>query len=122
MRYLQVLDGRAGRAAADGPRAWTSVDVMSMYQGRAVLITDEGAELAVGADLRSRQDGLESWFGRLTVPGEHWEALKNKVSGCRLRLDTRKEGEFIRTQTNDRPRTPGSPFFYNIVGNGDAPF
>ncbi|MFF0736923.1 hypothetical protein ACFYVK_35580 [Streptomyces chartreusis] len=95
---------------------------MSIYQGRAVLITNEGTEFTVGADLRSRQDGRESWFGRLTVPGEHWDALKNKVDGYRLRLDTGQEGEFIRTQTNDRPRTPGSPFFYNIIGNGDAPF
>jgi hypothetical protein len=95
---------------------------MGMYQGRAVLITDEGVELAVGADLRSQQGERASWFGRLTVPGEHWDDLKNKVSGYRLRLDSGKEGEFIRTQTDDRPRTPGSPFFYNIVGNSAAPF
>jgi hypothetical protein len=95
---------------------------MAIYQGPAVLITDEGAEFTVGADLRSRQDRLESWFGRLTIPGEHWGDLKNKADGYRLRLPDGTEGAFIRTQTNDSPRTPGSPFFYNIVGNGDAPF
>jgi hypothetical protein len=95
---------------------------MAIYQGPAVLITDEGAEFTVGADLRSRLAGLESWGGRLLVQGEHWDVLKNKVSGYKLRLPDGSEGDFLRTQTDDHPRTAGSPFHYNIVGNGDAPF
>lgn len=95
---------------------------MSIYQGPAVIVTDEGPEITVGADLRSRTDGLESWHGRLLVQGEHWNELKNKVDGYRLRLPSGKESAFIRTNTNDRPRTQGAPFFYNIVGNDDAPF
>jgi hypothetical protein len=95
---------------------------MATYQGPAVLLTYDGCEFTVGADLRSRQDGRVSWFGRLLVPGEHWDDLKNRVDGFRLRLQDSREGAFIRAQTNDRPSSPGSPFFYNIIGNGEAPF
>ena len=95
---------------------------MTIYQGPAVLVTDEGEEFTVGADLRSRLAGHASWGGRLLVQGEHWNTLKNKVSGYRLRLPDGREGEFLRTQTDDRPRVLGSPFHYNIVGNGDVPF
>ncbi|MGC5534196.1 hypothetical protein [Streptomyces sp. SR-10] len=95
---------------------------MAIYQGPAVLVTDEGSEITIGADLRSRTDGREEWMGRLLIQGEHWDALKNRTSGYRLRLPSGKEGAFLRTQTNDRPQAAGSPFFYSIVGDGDAPF
>ncbi|WP_435643892.1 hypothetical protein ACR9VJ_26555 [Streptomyces sp. H49] len=95
---------------------------MAIYQGPAVLVMDDGAEFTVGADLRSKLAGHESWGGRLLVQGDHWDDLKNKVSGYRLRLPSGQEGEFVRIQTDDRPRTLGSPFFYNILGSGDAPF
>lgn len=118
MRY----DGRADRPKRVGPRASTKVRPMSTYQGPAVVVTDEGSEITVGADLRSRTDGRESWHGRLLVQGEHWDELKNKTAGYRLRLPSGKESAFIRMHTNDHPRTPGSPFFYSITGNDDAPF
>lgn len=95
---------------------------MSIYQGPATVVTDEGDEFTVGADLRSQMAGRESWGGRLLIQGEHWDSLKNKVDGYRLRLPSGREGAFLRTQTDDRPRAAGSPFFYNIVGNGDTPF
>ena len=95
---------------------------MSTYQGRAILITDEGVEIAVGAQLRSWQDRRESWGGRLTVDGEFWDVLKNKDKGFRLRLDTGREAMFDRPHTDDRPRFPGAPFFYTVMGYGDVPF
>jgi hypothetical protein len=36
-------------------------------------------------------------MGRLLIQGEHWDALKNKTDGYRLRLPSGKEGAFLRT-------------------------
>ena len=95
---------------------------MSIYQGRAILITDEGVEIAVGAQLRSWQGRRESWGGRLTIDGEHWETLKDKDEHLRLRLTNGNEATFNRPHKQDIPAFPGAPFFFTVLGNGDVPF
>ncbi|WP_171115521.1 MULTISPECIES: hypothetical protein [unclassified Streptomyces] len=96
---------------------------MSTYQGRAILITDEGVEIAVGAQLRSWRDGRRaSWGGRLTIDGEYWDILKNKDEGLRLRLTNGNEATFNRPHKQDIPAFPGAPFFFTVMGDGDVPF
>ena len=94
---------------------------MSTYQGRAILITDEGHEIVVGAQLRSLQGRRESWGGRLTIEGEHWDTLKNKDEGLKLRLNN-NVATFYRPHKQDIPAFPGAPFFFTVMGDGDVPF
>lgn len=96
---------------------------MASYRGPAVLLTDVGTEFTVGADLRSLTATHESWGGLVTIAGEHWEAIKNKDKGFRLRLPTGTEASFFRQNPSESPPISASlPFRIRILGDGDAPF
>lgn len=95
---------------------------MSTHRGSAVVITDDGAEFTVGANLAKRSNPLESWAGTLTIAGRYWDAVKNKDKGFQLRIGDR-EAPFQRPNPNELPpATPDTPFVIRILGDGHAPF
>ena len=86
------------------------------YNDSATVITNEGAEVPVHANLRSFMRGLRpDWDGTLTAQPEIMFQLRNNRQAV-LRLVNGKEGSFF--------MTPGSASTgaVTIMGNGDAPF
>ena len=95
---------------------------MSTYRGPAVLITDDGDEFTVGANLASRVNGLESWGGKLTIGGQYWDLVKNRDKGFTLRIGQR-EAPFMRPNPSEMPPAgPDAAFFVTILGSDNAPF
>lgn len=100
-------------------RACTSVGGMTTHRGTAVLILEDGRELA--AEVNLSKDGAGSWSGTLTFPaGAKTPGLLNLTEGA-LRVDG-QEGKFVRPDTSDWIGSPAGQIRIRIEGNGDAPF
>jgi hypothetical protein len=91
---------------------------MSTYDGQAVLVTEDGTEVAVTAKLHGDSQG---WSGTLETPAHRKRDLLNLTTG-RLRIKDKGEGAFVRPDTSDWIDSPASLFKMRIMGNGDAPF
>jgi hypothetical protein len=102
--------------------AVNSLTTMSTYRGPAVLITDEGVEFTVGANLSGQSRPRPHWSGTLTIAGQHWDAVKNKGKGFRLRIGNR-EAPFHRPNPSEMPpSSPESSFWIRVLGDDHAPF
>ncbi|MCY0952096.1 hypothetical protein [Streptomyces sp. H27-S2] len=96
---------------------------MSSYNGPAVLITNEGREHPVTANLHTTSHGLRTgWAGTLSVPANQQPAELMNLSRGRLRLQDEREGEFLRPDIGDWLGSPPQSFQITIVGSGDEPF
>ncbi|MFJ6934457.1 hypothetical protein [Streptomyces sp. NPDC101132] len=95
---------------------------MSSYRGPAILITDEGREFQVTANLQGMSAGLRtSWAGTLSVPNISQPAEMTNLPAGRIRIGEH-EGAFIRPNIRDWLGSPPGTFQITIEGNGDAPF
>jgi hypothetical protein len=91
---------------------------MSAYNGRALVIANNGAGVPVTASLISYRDGLRvSWGGTLTPAQEGRSRLLNLTAG-RLQLPDGTEAEFLRPDTSDWVSTNGM----KIIGQDHPPF
>lgn len=95
---------------------------MNNYQGDAIALTPDGAEIPVTATLRKGTEGhRDAWRGVVAATSDEgrW-ALLNIGQGT-LRLPSGREGSFIPSQSGRF--TPGAAVFrVDITGSGEAPF
>lgn len=92
---------------------------MSTYKGTAVLLLDDGRQLAAEANLRT--DGAGSWSGTLVFPeSAKTPDLLNLTEGT-IRIAGR-DGKFLRPDTSDWVGSPAGQIRIRILGNDDAPF
>jgi hypothetical protein len=92
---------------------------MNTHKGTALLLLDDGRQVATGADLS--KDDAGTWSGTLTFPAEaKTPGLLNLTEGA-LRIGDR-DGKFIRPDTADWIGSPAAQIRIRIEGNGDAPF
>jgi hypothetical protein len=115
MRYVR----RADRPMVVGPRASTSVDGMSTHRGTAVLLLEDGRELAAEANLS--KDGVGNWSGTLTFPAAAKTPELLNSTEATLRIGGR-DSKFLRPDTADWVGSPAGQVRIRIVGNDDAPF
>lgn len=92
---------------------------MSAYQGPAIIVLDNGRELAVTANLR--KDATNTWEGVLSVPDQSKPIELLNLPEGKLRIGER-EGSFVRPDISDWMGSPAGLFQITIEGNGDAPF
>ena len=92
---------------------------MSAYNGRAAIITDDGTEVPVTANLSTRRNGLfTDWGGRLTpTSADGLQRVKTQSEG-RLRLPDGREAQFLRPDTSDWVVGGGMA----IIGQHEVPF
>ena len=91
---------------------------MSAYNGQAMVIADNGADVPVTASLTSYRDGLHiSWRGTLMPAQEGQPWLLNLTAG-RLQLPDGTEAEFLRPDTSDWMGTNRM----KIIGQANPPF
>ena len=91
---------------------------MSAYNGQALVVGGNGADVPVTASLTSYPDGLHaSWGGTLTPMPDGLARLLNLTDG-RLRLPDGTEAEFLRTDTSDWVSTKQ----LTIIGQNSPPF
>jgi hypothetical protein len=91
---------------------------MNTYNGHAVIVTEDHAEVAVTAALRRYLNGLRTdWSGTLTPGTEGLRKFANLTEG-RVRLPNGREASFLRPDTSDWVTTKR----LTIIGQGDAPF
>lgn len=92
---------------------------MTTHRGTAVLLLEDGRELAAEANLS--KDGAGSWSGTLAFPAAaKTPGLLNLTDGT-LRVGDR-EGKFVRPDTADWLNSPAGQVRIHILGNGEAPF
>lgn len=92
---------------------------MSTHRGTAVLLLEDGRELAIEANLNKDNNG--TWSGTLAFPAEaKTPGLLNLTEGT-LQIAGR-DGKFIRPDTADWIGSPAGQIRIRIEGNGDAPF
>ncbi|MER6492741.1 hypothetical protein [Streptomyces griseorubiginosus] len=92
---------------------------MNTHRGTAVLLLEDGTELAAEASLS--KDSAGTWSGTLAFPAAaKTPALLNVADGT-LRVGER-EGKFVRPDTSDWIGSPVDKVRIRIDGNGDAPF
>lgn len=92
---------------------------MTTHRGTAVLLLDNGRELAADANLSKGDTG--TWSGTLVFPaGAKTPGLLNLADGT-LRVGGR-DGKFVRPDTSDWIGSPAGQIRIRIEGNGDAPF
>jgi hypothetical protein len=91
---------------------------MSAYNGHAVVMGQNGADVPVAASLTSYRNGLHiSWGGTLTPAQEGQSRLLNLTAG-RLQLPDGTEAEFLRPDTSDLVSTNRM----KIIGQDSPPF
>jgi hypothetical protein len=91
---------------------------VTTYNGPAVLLTEEEAEIPVTARLTSYRDELRtSWRGSLTPTADGLQQVLNLFKG-RLRLPDGTEAEFLRPDTSDWVSTKQ----LTILGQDEPPF
>ncbi|KAB1146844.1 hypothetical protein F7R91_14810 [Streptomyces luteolifulvus] len=90
---------------------------MTMHRGTAVLLLEDGRELA--AQVALSKDGSGSWTGRLTVPPEARTPEILNLQEGRLRINSR-EATFVKTYA--QMDAPSLRYWMEIEGTGDAPF
>jgi hypothetical protein len=91
---------------------------MNTYNGQAVIVTEDDAEIAVTAALRRHRNGLRTdWSGTLAPATESLRKLAN-LTGGRVRLPNGKEASFLRPDTSDWVTSKR----LTIIGQDDAPF
>lgn len=96
---------------------------MSNHRESATLITDEGRELPVTANLHKGSAGLlTTWGGTLSVPADQRSVELTNLAQGRIRTRDGQESAFVRPNTSDWLGSPASLFQMTIEGNGDAPF
>ncbi|MET7711016.1 hypothetical protein [Streptomyces sp. NPDC005407] len=96
---------------------------MNTFRGAATLITDEGRELPVTANLRQGPVGLHTrWGGTLSVPHHQQPIELTNLQTGRLRIGDGQEAAFVRPDISDWMGSPAGLFQITIEGNGDAPF
>lgn len=75
--------------------------VVTAYNGPAVLLMEDEAEIPVTARLASYRDGLRtSWRGSITPTADGLQQVLNLDKG-RLRLPDGTEADFLRPDTSD---------------------
>lgn len=89
---------------------------MNEHIGTAVLLLDDGLQVAVTA--RLRKDGA-AWHGTLTVPSHARTPVLLNLQEGTLRIDG-SDGTFVKT--NAQMSLPSDEFRMQIEGTGDAPF
>jgi len=91
---------------------------MSVYNGQALVIGEDGASVPVTASLASYRDGLRtSWDGTLT-PGQEGQSRLLNLTAGRLQLPGGTEAEFLRPDTSDWVSTNRM----KIIGQQNPPF
>jgi hypothetical protein len=90
---------------------------MDAYDGPAVMITEDDAEVPVGASLRGGHSGLRAVWGGTLRPADGLQEVLNLTKG-RLRLPDGREASFLRPNTSDWVGTGR----LSIIGQNDAPF
>lgn len=92
---------------------------MNNYQGKAVLLAEDGRKFDTDAALTADQSG--DWRGTLTFHDATLvRPLLNITDGYVLVNGT--PGEFVRTNASDWIANPTGPFTMHILGSGPAPF
>lgn len=92
---------------------------MNTYNGKAVLLAEDGREFDADAILSKDPSG--DWRGTLTFHDATLvRALLNITDGHVLVHGN--PGEFVRTNTSDWTANTAGPFTIHILGSGDAPF
>lgn len=92
---------------------------MTTHRGTAVLLLEDGHQLAAEAHLS--KDDAGSWSGTLTFPAAaKMPGLLNLTDGT-LRIAGR-DGKFVRPDAADWIGSPAGQVQIRILGNGDAPF
>ncbi|WP_405673300.1 hypothetical protein [Streptomyces sp. NBC_01530] len=92
---------------------------MTTYQGRAVLLVDDGRQFYTTADLA--KDAAGTWQGTLAFHDEALVPVLLNVDSGHVLVDGRP-GEFIRPDRSDWTVNGGSPFVIRVLGSGEAPF
>jgi hypothetical protein len=91
---------------------------MSTYNGRVVVVGQDGTEIPATANLRSYLDGHRAgWDGALTAMQEDVVQMANWREG-RLRFPDGREAAFIRPDTSEWVSTGRMM----ATGQGEAPF
>ena len=103
--------------AASPPLPSSTITDMSVYNGQAVILTEDDMEVPVSASLHHDRSGLRTaWSGTLT-PADDPQQVLNLTKG-RLRLPDGREADFLRPNTSDWVGTNR----LTIIGQNDAPF
>lgn len=96
---------------------------MTTYKGPVTVVTEEGREIPVTANLQKGHTGggRTSWGGTLSLP-----ANQQPIELTNLQQGTLRVGEddarFIRPDISDWLGSPTGQFQIEILGNGEAPF
>jgi hypothetical protein len=97
---------------------WPTLAGMTTYNGKALIICEDGTKMPVTANLSSYSSGLlTSWSGPVTAAPDGLREMSNLTKG-RLRFPDGKEAEFLRPDTSDWVHTNR----LSITGQDEAPF
>jgi len=91
---------------------------MNTYNGKVLIVREDGTEISVTADLSIYHDGLRTgWNGTLTAAPDGLQEVANLAEG-RLRFPDGQEAQFLRPDISDWVGTNQ----LSIIGQDEAPF